>query len=168
MKLNPISSMSTTMNPEFSVRQPVHTSLNLSRTMALVCLTAFALAGAAYAQTSAATPAPAMPADHGSHAGHAAHMGHSAADSASDKAAAPSADAAQVMTDGEVRRWDAATGKLTLRHSAIANLNMPAMTMVFQLKDKAAGDALSVGQRVRFHAEREGGALTITRIEAQP
>ena len=102
MKLNPISSMSTTMNPEFSVRQPVHTSLNLSRTMALVCLTAFALAGAAYAQTSAATPAPAMPADHGSHAGHAAHMGHSAADSASDKAAAPSADAAQVMTDGEV------------------------------------------------------------------
>ena len=153
------------MNPKFSVRQSAHTSLNLSRKMALVCLTAFALAGAAHAQTSAATPAPAMPMDHGSHAG---HMGHSAADSAGDKAAAPSADAAQVMTDGEVRRWDAATGKLTLRHSAIANLNMPAMTMVFQLKDKAAGDALSVGQRVRFHAEREGGALSITRIEAQP
>ena len=72
------------------------------------------------------------------------------------------------LVDAEVRKVDTAAGKITLKHGDIPNLDMPAMTMVFQLKDKAAGDALSVGQRVRFHAEREGGALSITRIEAQP
>lgn len=118
-------------------------------------LTLALAAGSAWAQTSTQAPTQA----HGDHAHHGASTPAVSASAGGDAAA-------QVMTDGEVRRWDASTGKLTLRHAPIANLNMPAMTMVFVLQDKAAGDALSVGQRVRFHAERANGALSITRIEA--
>ena len=139
------------MNKNKIWRQGMDTRIN---TWALGLTLALA-AGTAWAQTSTHTPTQA----HGDHAHHGASTPAVSASAGGDAAA-------QVMTDGEVRRWDASTGKLTLRHAPIANLNMPAMTMVFVLQDKAAGDALSVGQRVRFHAERANGALSITRIEA--
>ncbi|ARU06605.1 hypothetical protein CCO03_02785 [Comamonas serinivorans] len=76
-------------------------------------------------------------------------------------------DAAEPWVDGEVRRWDPHTGKLTLRHGAIANLAMPAMTMVFQLHPRLQATAdLQPGQRVRFQAERQGGALVVTQLHA--
>ena len=40
---------------------------------------------------------------------------------------APPIAQANVMTDGVVRRVDAANGKLTLRHGPIVNLDMPAI-----------------------------------------
>ena len=43
------------------------------------------------------------------------------------------------MTDGEVRKVDKDAKKITLKHGEIKNLDMPPMTMVFQVKD--AGDA---------------------------
>ena len=137
------------MNKNKIWRQGMDTRIN---TWALGLTLALAAASAS-AQTSTQTPTQA----HGDHAHHGA--------STPAVSASAGDDAAQVMTDGEVRRWDASTGKLTLRHAPIANLGMPAMTMVFVLQDKAAGDALSVGQRVRFHAERANGAMSITRLE---
>ncbi|QIL79612.1 copper-binding protein [Diaphorobacter sp. HDW4A] len=92
------------------------------------------------------------------HAGH--DMSH-----ASEPAAAPSADSTQVMTDGEVLRVNLAAGKVSIRHAAIANLNMPAMSMVFALKNPAELTKLKEGDKVRFHVERETGALLITQIE---
>jgi Cu/Ag efflux protein CusF len=68
---------------------------------------------------------------------------------------------------GEVTRWDARTGKLTIRHGEIRNLAMPPMTMVFALQDPAQGAALQAGAKVRFRAESLRGALVITHIEPQ-
>ena len=78
--------------------------------------------------------------------------------------AAPAASAAS-MTDGEVRKVDKDAAKITLRHGEIKNLDMPAMTMVFQVKDKAMLDQVKVGDKVRFVADKVGGAMTITQIE---
>ena len=43
---------------------------------------------------------------------------------------------------------------------------MPAHTMVFQVKDPAMVEQVKVGDKVRFSAEKLGGAFTVTQIEA--
>ena len=69
-------------------------------------------------------------------------------------------------TDGEVRKIDKGAGKITLRHGPITNLDMPPMTMVFHVKDRAFLDKVKVGEKVRFVAEQNAGALTVTAIES--
>ena len=90
---------------------------------------------------------------------------------ASDYAASPKTDAQVTaapsdMTDGEVRKVDMDTKKITLKHGEIKNLGMPGMTMVFQVKDPALLDKVKVGDKVRFTAEKAGGAIVVTSIEA--
>jgi len=154
--------MSIQMNKRKIERQTMHTPIGTWAAWRAGAMGLALALVAASASAQTATDAPAGMAAHGDHAQHGASI-----PAGSDNASNAGGDAAaQVMTDGEVRRWDASTGKLTLRHAPIVNLGMPAMTMVFVLQDKAAGDALSVGQRVRFHAERANGAMSITRIEA--
>lgn len=70
------------------------------------------------------------------------------------------------MTDGEVRKIDKDTQKITLKHGEIKNLGMPGMTMVFKVKDASAFDAVQVGSKVRFAADKVDGALAVTAIEA--
>jgi Cu(I)/Ag(I) efflux system protein CusF len=70
------------------------------------------------------------------------------------------------LTDGVVRKVDKDARKLTIRHGAIHNLEMPAMTMVFQVSDPALLDKVKTGDQIRFVAEKEGGAFLVTRIEA--
>ena len=86
------------------------------------------------------------------------HAGHGAPAAA---AAAPAADWAQA----EVRRIDAANGRLTLRHGDIPSLQMPPMTMVFQVREAAMLGSVKVGDRVRFRAVSEGGKYIVTEIE---
>jgi uncharacterized cupredoxin-like copper-binding protein len=74
--------------------------------------------------------------------------------------AAPAAD----MTQAEVRKVDKRRKKITLTHGEIKNLDMPPMTMVFQLKDASALDKFKAGDKVRFRASNEGGQLTVTEI----
>ena len=84
---------------------------------------------------------------------------------------APGAHAAQSAaewTRGEVRRVDAAAGKLTLRHQEIRHLDMPGMTMVFEARDKALLPGLKAGDTVRFQAADEQGRLVITALERMP
>lgn len=69
------------------------------------------------------------------------------------------------MTDGEVRKIDEETSKVTLRHGPIKNLDMPAMTMVFKVKDPAMLDKMAVGDKIRFHAEQDKGAMVVTNVE---
>lgn len=69
------------------------------------------------------------------------------------------------MTDGEIRKVDKETKKITIRHAPIPNLDMPAMTMVFQVKDPAMLDKVKAGDKVKFEAEKLGGAFTVTKIE---
>lgn len=79
--------------------------------------------------------------------------------------AAASAAIAAPMSEGEVRKIDREQGKLTLRHGPIANLGMPAMTMVFRVADAGMLDRVKEGDKVRFVAQRIGGAITVTAIE---
>lgn len=76
------------------------------------------------------------------------------------------AQAASPMADGEVRKVDMETKKITIRHGTIENLGMPPMTMVFQVKDPALLDQVKAGDKIRFNAEKSGGAFTVTRIES--
>ena len=66
--------------------------------------------------------------------------------------------------DGQIRKIDAAAGKLTIRHGEIANLQMPAMTMVFRAAPEILGQVRE-GEQVRFTAERIDGTLTVTSLE---
>ena len=70
------------------------------------------------------------------------------------------------MTNGVVKRVDPANGKLTIKHEEIVSLDMPGMTMVFDLKDKAAAGRFVPGDAVKFAVELEGNTMVITQIEA--
>lgn len=79
--------------------------------------------------------------------------------------AAPAASDALPWVDAEVRRVDPAARKVTLRHGPIANLDMPPMSMAFQVEDAALIGPFQPGDKVRFTAEQRQGAYWATRIE---
>ena len=60
---------------------------------------------------------------------------------------------------------DKAAAKITLKHGELKNLEMPAMTMAFHVKNKAWLDKVKAGDKVRFAAENIGGQLTVTVLE---
>ena len=70
------------------------------------------------------------------------------------------------MTEGEVRKIDKEAKKITLKHGDIKNLDMPRMTMVFQVKDAALLDKVKAGDKVMFTAEKADGAIVVTALEA--
>ena len=70
------------------------------------------------------------------------------------------------LTEGEIRKVDKDAKKITIKHGPIRNLDMPAMTMVFQVKDPAMLGQVKAGDKVKFAAESVGGAITVTKIEA--
>ncbi|RZL95875.1 MAG: copper-binding protein [Variovorax sp.] len=77
-----------------------------------------------------------------------------------------SSPAAAELTDGEVRKVDKEGKKLTIKHGPLKNLDMPAMTMVFQVKDEAVLDKVQAGDKVQFAAEKIDGKFTVTKLEA--
>lgn len=70
------------------------------------------------------------------------------------------------LVDGEVRKVDLDQGKLTLRHGPIPNLDMPPMSMVFRVADPKMLEAVKPGDKVRFTADKVGGAFTVTSLRA--
>lgn len=61
----------------------------------------------------------------------------------------------------EVRKIDAATGKITLKHGPIANLGMSAMTMAFPVKDPAMLKGLKEGDQVSATFDSVDGKATV-------
>jgi Cu(I)/Ag(I) efflux system protein CusF len=105
----------------------------------------------------ALSAAAAMPAWAASHQGeHGAHGDHG-----KQTGQAATGD----MTDGEVRKVDKEGGKLTLKHAEIKSLDMPAMTMVFAVKDKAMLDRLKAGDKIKFKAINDAGKYTVTEMQ---
>lgn len=101
------------------------------------------------ASLSLALPLPALAADH-------AHGHH----------AMPAGQAMEMpWADGTVKKIDTEAGKLTISHGQLANLDMPPMTMVFRVKDPAWLSQVKPGDRIRFVAERQNGALTVTALQ---
>lgn len=73
-----------------------------------------------------------------------------------------------MLAEGSVRKVDKAQGKLTIRHGPLANLDMPAMTMVFRVQNPDMLDGVKAGDSIHFRAERMNGALTVTQIQLSP
>lgn len=69
------------------------------------------------------------------------------------------------MTEGEVRKIDKEAKKITLKHGEIKNLDMPAMSMVFSVRDPALLGKVKPGDKVRFTAEKIGGTYTVTSLD---
>jgi len=73
---------------------------------------------------------------------------------------------AQALADGEIRKVDKDAKKITIKHGPIPSIDMPAMTMVFQVKDPTMVNQVKVGDKVKFEAELlPGGRTVVTRIE---
>lgn len=90
------------------------------------------------------------------------------ADDAHHKTAPTSASTAVDLTEGEVRKVDSGAGKLTLEHGVIKNLDRPATTTVFAVKDKALLEKLKLGDKLRFKAVLDAGSLVATEIRLVP
>lgn len=75
------------------------------------------------------------------------------------------AQTALPMADGEVRRIDAANGKITLKHGEIKHLDMPGMTMVFRVKDPVMLEKLVVGDKIKFTVEQKPEGFTVMQLE---
>ena len=88
--------------------------------------------------------------------GHDAHADHGAMTSSAEGG----------MVDGVVKKIDKAAGKVTLAHGPLTNLNMPAMTMVFRVKEAAWLEQMRADGKIRFVADSINGTLTIVRFEA--
>lgn len=69
------------------------------------------------------------------------------------------------MTKGEVTKVDERRNRVTIKHGPIENLDMPGMTMVFEVADPAMMKKLKVGKPVSFTADRVKGKLTVTDVE---
>ena len=72
---------------------------------------------------------------------------------------------AGALAAGEVRKVDRDAGKITLRHGPAPSMGIPAMTMVYGVKDPSALEHLGVGDKVNFAAEKTESGYTVTRIE---
>jgi len=76
--------------------------------------------------------------------------------------------AQNARTEGEVRKVDREAQKVTIRHGPMREFDMPAMTMVFRVKEPAMLDRLKAGDRIASTTEKLGGAFTVMSFEPLP
>lgn len=69
------------------------------------------------------------------------------------------------FTKGTVKKVDAKAKKVTIIHEELTSLEMPAMTMVFRVKDEAMLEKLKEGAAIEFVADRVEGKLTVTELK---
>ncbi len=69
------------------------------------------------------------------------------------------------MINGQVKNVDESADKMTIKHDAITNLDMGAMTMVFKANDPAMLKTVKPGEKIKFSADKVNGQLTVMRIE---
>lgn len=72
---------------------------------------------------------------------------------------------AQEYTKGTVKEIKADQEKVTVIHEELKNLDMPAMTMVFNVADPAMLEEMKEGATIEFVADRVRGKLTITEVK---
>ena len=71
--------------------------------------------------------------------------------------------AQEATASGEVRRINAAVGKITIKHGQIPELDLNAMTLVYRV-DPALLEGIQPGDTVKFTARREAGQYVVTAI----
>ena len=70
------------------------------------------------------------------------------------------------MIKGEVRRIDTENRKLTIKHEAIPDLDMAAMTMAFRVADTISIDKLKAGDKIRFSLAKVEGKWVVVTLES--
>ena len=68
-------------------------------------------------------------------------------------------------SEGEVRKVDLGAKKITIKHGELKNLDMPAMTMVFQVQDPAILEQVKPGDKIKFRADKVNGVFTVMEVE---
>jgi Cu/Ag efflux protein CusF len=66
-----------------------------------------------------------------------------------------------------VKKVDPSAGMVTLKHGALDNVGMPAMTMAFKTKDAAMAKQVQEGDKVKVRVENVNGTPTIVKMEKQ-
>jgi Cu(I)/Ag(I) efflux system protein CusF len=69
------------------------------------------------------------------------------------------------LVQGEIKKIDESAGKLTIKHAAIPNLSMDAMTMVFKAADPAMLSQVKPGDKIMFTVDDVNGQLTVMKLE---
>lgn len=87
-----------------------------------------------------------------------------ATDSPSAVTAAAATTKAIKLTAGEVRKVDLEQGKLTIKHEALENLDMPGMTMVFKASDANLLNGVKQGDKILFRAEKIDSSFIVVRL----
>ena len=72
---------------------------------------------------------------------------------------------AGAKVNAEIRKIDIENGKVTLKHEALTEFNMGAMTMVFRVEDPSMLKSFSVGDRVRFVPVKKNGQFLVSAME---
>jgi len=80
-------------------------------------------------------------------------------------AASANAPSAMPLVDGELLKLDSDKGLVVLKHGAVPNLDMPAMTMGYDVADKKMLKDFKVGDKVKFQARMIGGKATVTELK---
>jgi Cu/Ag efflux protein CusF len=79
----------------------------------------------------------------------------------------PAVSSKTALTDAEVKKIDTASGMVTLKHGALQNVGMPAMTMAFKAKDAAMLKQAHEGDKVKVRVEDVAGTMTIVTMQKQ-
>ncbi len=82
-----------------------------------------------------------------------------------NKAVGALAPASAQLTAGEVRKVDTEQGRLTIKHEALLNLDMPGMTMVFKVLDDKLLQNVKQGDKIMFRAEKLDAGFTVVKLE---
>ncbi|MFW2358184.1 copper-binding protein [Hydrogenophaga sp.] len=57
-------------------------------------------------------------------------------------------------------------GKVTIKHGEIKHLDIPPMSMVFNVKNNAMLDKVQVGEKIQFIVVQDAGKIVVTDIKA--
>lgn len=71
--------------------------------------------------------------------------------------------AQQAQSSGEVRRVDSEQGKIVIKHGAIPDLELPAMSLAYYAQPDLLKD-IKPGDKVKFTAQRDNDRYVITKI----
>ena len=75
------------------------------------------------------------------------------------------AASADDYVNAEIKKIDIDNGKVTLKHEALKQFDMPGMTMSFRVTDPAGLGAFAAGDKVRFIPDKVNGQFTVKKIE---
>ena len=78
---------------------------------------------------------------------------------------AVSAASAGHMAGGEIKKVNSDSKKMTIKHGDIKSLDMPGMTMVFQIRDTSVFYTFKAGDKVKFVIEKLDGAFVVTSMQ---